>query len=68
MRRQSADSRRTPRWCNTSHLIAGTRCNGCDYLEVLTRKHRFYTDEHYYCNRLRRYVEPHSVDCPKEDE
>ena len=68
MRRQNADSRRTPRWVNTSYHIAGTRCNGCDYLEVLLRKHRFYTEEHYYCNYRGRYITPETVDCPKGDD
>ena len=68
MRRQNADSRRTPRWCNTSSKIAGTRCNGCDYLEVLLRKHRFYTEEHYYCNYRGFFLDPHKDDCPKGDD
>ena len=68
MRRQNADSRRTPRWVNTSYHIAGTRCNGCDYLEVLLRQRRFCTEEHYYCNYRGRYIDPFHVDCPKEDD
>ena len=67
MRRQNADSRRTPRWVNTSYHIAGTKCNGCDYLEVLLRQRRFCIEEHYYCNYRGRYIDPHNVDCPKEE-
>lgn len=68
MRRQGADARRSQRWCNTSPSIAGTRCNGCDYCEVLLRRMRFHTEERYYCNYRGRHVDPHAVECPRGDE
>ena len=68
MKEGLTDSRHGQRWCNTSHLIAGTKCNGCDFMEVLTRRHRFYESEHYYCNYRGRYIDPFNVDCPKEDD
>ena len=54
-------NKRVPNWCNTSDAIKGTICNGCDWLEVLTRKYRFYNEEHYYCNKCGSNIDPKAM-------
>ena len=60
--------KRRVRVCNTSPSIIGNLCNGCDWLEVLTRRHRFHEEERFYCNKAGLFVEPGSMTQARCDE
>lgn len=72
MRRQVADSRRTPRFENKAESFKGTDCYGCIYCEYRLHRRRFYDEERYWCNKRHCYERnPWTLDCPycvKEDE
>ena len=51
---------------NTSEETQDTDCDGQSCFEVLVRKYHHKTEVRYWCNRLRCYFDPHSVDCPRK--
>ena len=55
------DGKRRVRVRNTSTAIKGTLCDGCDWLEVLTRRYRFREEERYYCDKGGFTVDPHAM-------
>jgi hypothetical protein len=64
MKNDLTDSRMSNAIVHESPRIAGTLCNGCLCLEVLTEKRRRDTREKYYCAKKRCYVLPKAIkDC-----